>query len=69
MNKKKIGVIGISFLLGGTAAFFINLFCLAQYDYPKIRGNHVGLSMLSLLLIGSFSYFIQKKLFLQLKEK
>jgi Na+-transporting NADH:ubiquinone oxidoreductase subunit NqrE len=37
-------------LLSVTVPYFTNLYCLAQYDKPFIRGNHVGLSFLSFIV-------------------
>ena len=58
MKRKKVLFIVISILLAGTVAFFMNLFCLNQYEYPKIRGNHVGLSMLSFVVVGGVVYLL-----------
>ena len=58
MKKKKIIFIVISIILAGVAAFFTNLYCLDLYDYPKIRGNHVGLSMLSFVVVGGVFYLL-----------
>ncbi|HBH47209.1 MAG TPA: hypothetical protein DDX98_01125 [Bacteroidales bacterium] len=59
MMKKRFQII-VLIVLSIVFAYFANLFFLAQYDYPTIRGNHVGLTILTVIVLWVFYFAFTK---------
>ena len=59
-NKSAIIKLAIAVLLTAVVSISSNLYWLSLYDKPNVRGNHVGLSILSGIITFSLLLLVNK---------
>jgi uncharacterized BrkB/YihY/UPF0761 family membrane protein len=60
-RQKKVFVLAALLIVTAFIAVQANLYFLSQHEYPKIRGNHVGLSILIVLIFWLILFILFRK--------